>query len=79
MADKDSSIIKPVESLQNIAGVTPTKRRGERKRRQDLHKQNKEESEHELNESVDEKTIGNKLTEKEDDRNSDSTRIDYCA
>ena len=31
MADKDSSMVKPVESLQNIGGVTPAKRREKRK------------------------------------------------
>ena len=46
MADYDSNMIKPVESLQNITGLTPAKRREERKRRQQLseHKKEKDES-----------------------------------
>ena len=79
MADNDSNMIKPVESPQNIAGLTPTKRREERKRQQDLHKQKSEESEQEPNESVDEETIGNELTENKNDRNPDGIGIDYCA
>jgi len=34
MADNDFSTIKPVENLQNVAGLTPTGQRQERKRRQ---------------------------------------------
>jgi hypothetical protein len=36
MAENDSNTIKPVEGFQNIAGLTPTKRREQRKRRQHL-------------------------------------------
>jgi len=75
MADNDSSIIKPMEGLQNIEGLTPTRRREERKRKQSLNKQNKEEPEEELNESVDQQGLGNELTENESDQNT----IDYCA
>ncbi|GAH45119.1 unnamed protein product [marine sediment metagenome] len=75
MADNDSSIIKPMEGLQNIEGLTPTRRREERKRKQSLNKQNKEEPEEELNESVDQQDLGNELTENESDQNT----IDYCA
>ncbi len=82
MADYDSNMIKPVEGLQSIAGLTPAKRREERKRRQQLQQENEEEGEQQLNESVDEQDIGNsdqKWTENQSDRNSDSSRIDYCA
>jgi len=79
MADKDFNMVKPVESPQNIAGLTPARRREERKRRQDLRRQKKEESEEELNEPVDEETIGNELTENENDRNTEGAGIDYCA
>jgi len=75
MADNDSSIIKPMEGLQNIEGLTPTRRREERKRKQSLNKQNKEEPEEELNESVDQQDLGNELSENESDQNT----IDYCA
>jgi len=74
MADNDSSIIKPVESLQNIAGLKPTKRREERKRRQNLQQQSNQEPEQEPDESVDQDTT-NKSAENENDQNT----IDYCA
>jgi hypothetical protein len=75
MADNDYHIIKPAESLQNIEALTPTKRREERKRKRNLTKQNSEESEEELNESVDQQDPGNELTENESDQNT----IDYRA
>jgi len=75
MADNDYNIIKPVESLQTIGGLTPAKRRKERKQRQDLHKQNKEQPEQELNNSVDEQGLRGELAEDEDNHNT----IDYRA
>ncbi len=81
MADYDSNMIKPVEGLQSITGLTPAKRREERKRRQQLQQENEQEGE-QTNDSVDEQDIENsdkKWTENQSDRNSDSIRIDYCA
>lgn len=75
MADKDSNIIKPVESLQNITGLTPARRREERKRRQDLHKKQEQETEEEPNETIDEQNLNDELTENENGQNT----IDYCA
>ncbi|MHC4570552.1 MAG: hypothetical protein ACYS0C_00550 [Planctomycetota bacterium] len=75
MADKDSNIIKPVESLQNITGLTPARRREERKRRQDLHKKQEQEIEEEPNETIDEQNLSDELTENENGQNT----IDYCA
>ncbi|MHC4475159.1 MAG: hypothetical protein ACYTEL_05925 [Planctomycetota bacterium] len=69
MADSDYSIIKPVESLQNVTGLTPAKRREERKQRRNLH----QEEEHKAEQAVDES--GDELVADEDDRHS----IDYCA
>lgn len=74
MADNDYNIIKPVEGLQNIGGLTPAKRREERKRKQNLHEQNQEESEQELNGSTEE-DLNNEITENEGDQHS----IDYRA
>ena len=57
MAEYDSNMIKPVESLQNFSRLEPTGRREERKRRQQLQEQNNEEnesSEDKLEESIDE-------------------------
>jgi hypothetical protein len=75
MADNDSSIIKPVDSLLSIPTVTPTGRREDRKRRQQPQKENKEYSEQEQNGSEDEQDLQSGLNEDEDDRNT----IDYCA
>lgn len=73
MADNDSSIIKPVESLQNIGGLTPTKRREQRKRRQNLQKQKGSQQPN------DEQDLGSEPVEDQSHENSDSTGIDYCA
>jgi len=68
MADYNSNMIKPVEGLQSITGLTPAKRREERKRRQQLHQENEEKDEQLMDESFEEQ-----------DLNPDSTGIDYCA
>jgi hypothetical protein len=83
MADNDSSIIKPVESLQNIGSLTPAKRREQRNRRQDLQKQNKQPSEEQPSEeqpsdSGDAQNLTGRLTEDKARRNSEGG-IDYCA
>jgi hypothetical protein len=76
MADSDSNIIKPVETMQNLPGVTPAKRREERKRRQERGYT----SEEEYNRQQEAET-GNKnknSVEKEKNGQSGDT-IDYCA
>ncbi len=75
IADNDFNIIKPVEGLQNIAGLTPVKHREQRKRRQDLHEEKKGESEQEPDKSVGEQDLSDELTENEEDRHT----IDYRA
>lgn len=75
MADNDSNTIKPVESLQNIPVLTPAKRREQGKRRQQLHKGNKEHPELEQDNLADEQDLDVELTENENDRDT----IDYCA
>ena len=72
MADSDYTVIKPVESLQTIQGVTPAKRREERKRRQNApHDQHEEtEADVERDEAQDPRTV------RDDD---DPHSIDYCA
>ncbi len=73
MADYDSNLIKPVESLRNVAGLAPAKRRKERGRRRQLPE---ESAEHD--ESVtDDETTSQEEIENPEDRNSDG--IDYCA
>ncbi|MHC4681699.1 MAG: hypothetical protein ACYTEK_23755 [Planctomycetota bacterium] len=55
MADYESNLIKPVKSLQTITGLTPAKKRDERKRRQQLHQEQDEQAKNE--ENVPEKQI----------------------
>ena len=75
MPDNDSSMIKPVEELQNIAALTPAKRREQRKRRQNLNEKKEHQSELETDESVDQ----SELTSELDENDSDQSTIDYCA
>ena len=75
MADYDSNMIKPVQSLKNISGLTPTKQREERKRRQQLHHESAEQDES----ARDEETPPEEQTGNKNDINSDSIGIDYCA
>lgn len=75
MPDNDYNIIKPVESLHNIAGLNPAKRREQRKRRQNLNAEQDEEAEQELNDSLEKQSPDNVPTDNENDRHS----IDYCA
>jgi hypothetical protein len=85
MADYDSNMIKPVDGMQNITGLTPVKQREQRKRRHQLPEENKEKDESgegEQSESVDEQDLGplpEKSAENENGRNPDSIKIDYCA
>jgi hypothetical protein len=77
MANNDYNIIKPVEGLQNIGGLTPTKHREEKKKRQNLNEQNEEQrklAEDELNKSTKENISGEIA---EEDRNERS--VDYSA
>lgn len=77
MADNEHDIIKSVEVLHNIGSLTPAQRRQERKKRQNLTRQNNQErkfTEDELNKSTD-KNINSEINENEQDRHS----IDYCA
>ena len=65
MVDSNHNIIKPVESLQNITGLTAAKRREERKKRQNPHEQKGPQHElakDELNESAEE-DIGSEIAE----------------
>jgi hypothetical protein len=80
MADNDFNIIKPVESLQNIAGLTPARRREERKRRHSQQEQEPQEAvEGELNKSAGNQTADGEFTENENGRLPDDTGIDYRA
>jgi hypothetical protein len=69
MAEYDSNMIKPVDSLKNISGLTPVKHREERERRRQLKHQNNENDE----------TMPEEEVRNENDINTDSIGIDYCA
>ena len=82
MVDYNSNLIKPVEGLQSITGLTSAKRREEKKRRQQFKQESQEKDEQLLNESVEQQDMDNpseKWTENQDDTDSESTGIDYCA
>jgi hypothetical protein len=66
MTDSEFPTIPPVENLQNVASLTPTGRRQERKRRQNPPRRDPEPGE-----APPDKTAAQ--------RESDSHRIDYCA
>lgn len=69
MADSDFNTVKPVESLQNVQGLTPTSRRQERRRRQDGQAGRHEEPE-DKHEQIDDTPV---LDDGQDHA------IDYCA
>lgn len=70
MADENYSIIKPVEGMQNISGLTPAKRREERKRKDSQRKgKNKQ------NRQLEEENLNDTSEQNEDDGGS----IDYRA
>lgn len=74
MADYDSHMIKPVQGLQNIAGLAPAKRRKERNRRKQLHEKSKEQDE-----SAEDKDTTSPQERAEDKNERESRGIDYCA
>lgn len=72
MPDSDLNIIKPVEGSQNIAGTTPTKRRENRKRRQQLGQQSSGQG---MNEQLEPEESSESVNEDCQDQHS----IDYRA
>jgi hypothetical protein len=77
MADNEHDIIKSVEVLHNIGSLTPAQRRQERKKRQNLQRQNDREREltkDQQSKSTD-KNVSSETPEDEQDKHS----IDYCA
>jgi hypothetical protein len=76
MADYDSNLIKPVDSLKNITGLKPVKHREERKRRrQSYHDSNEKDDET----TQEQETPPEQKAGDESDINSESIGIDYCA
>lgn len=82
MADYNSNMIKPVEGLQSITGLTPAKRRDERKRKQQFKQESRDEDEQMMNESDQQQDMDNsseEWNENRDNMNSGTAGIDYCA
>ncbi len=75
MADNDYNIIKPVDSLHSIPGLTPAKQREQRKRRQNSHGKQEENAKQQPNDLVDQQKRGEESTEVENGHHP----IDYCA
>jgi len=75
MADYDSNMIKPVQGLQNITGLSPAKRREERKHRE----QSNQKYRHEEEPSKDESAEPEAENRTEIHNNRNNRRIDYCA
>jgi len=72
MADTDFTIIKPVEGLQNVQGLSPTKRREERRRRQEPSSQHRE--------PVEAQDESDDVSEEQRPATGDDSHaIDYCA
>jgi hypothetical protein len=72
MADSDYNVIKPLETVQTIPGLTPTRRRQERKRRQETPTKHHEDEPQEQPENPQDQP-----EQRHDD--DDPHVIDYCA
>jgi hypothetical protein len=75
MADYDSNMIKPVNGLKNIAGLSSVKHREERQRRRQFNQQEEEKDQS----GQGEETLPQEKADDETDINSDSISIDYRA
>ncbi|MHC4430260.1 MAG: hypothetical protein ACYS14_02355 [Planctomycetota bacterium] len=73
MADYDTNLIKPVQSLQNIAGLAPAKRREERNSRRQSHEKDTKQDEF----AEDTEVTAQEQTQ--DKGQKDGGGIDYCA
>ena len=82
MADYDSNLIKPLEGLQRITGLTPAKQREERKRKQQFNKENNSKDEQKVDESNQLQDMDNasqQWTENTGNLDSENNGIDFCA
>lgn len=73
MADSNYNMIKPVESLQNIGGLTPVKQRKERRRKQDQQAKNHSDQKQETGKTA-ESDSGTRTP-----NTTPESSIDYCA
>jgi hypothetical protein len=80
MADNNSNIIQPVDGLQNIASLTPAERRKDRKRRQQLNQESKQnpDTENQPDNPIEEQYLHIDQTDNENEQ-SNTGGIDYCA
>lgn len=74
MADSNYNMIRPIEALQNVTGLTPVKQRKERNR-QEKQKENSQQEHEQIPEESVEIDAENKIAAQQVDPNS----IDYCA
>jgi len=74
MVDSNYNMIKPIESLHNVAGLTPVKERKERKRQKD-QKENDQKEREQTPDQAFKAEPDSKASAQQDDPNS----IDYCA
>ena len=82
MAENDFNMVKPVESLQNISGLSPAKCSEERKRRQNTSGQKKEDSEQQPAEFIEESELSGESTYGTQDvknQPQDDAGVDYRA
>lgn len=82
MADYDSNLIKPLQGLQRITGLTPAKRREERKRKQQFNRENDSKEKEKVNESIEKQDTDNsseKWTENQGNLSPENDGIDFCA
>ena len=75
MDNYDSNMIKPVDSLQNITGLAPARRREQRRRRQNFDSENKEHQD----KHNDEEIVKNQFDESISIDDGDDSKIDFCA
>ena len=75
MPDDNFNIIKPVEGLQNLAGLNPVRRREERKRRQNLKDQQDDQDEQQPDDSLEQQDFSEETVEYEDEQHT----VDYHA
>jgi len=74
MADYDTNLIKPVQGLQDIAGLAPAKRRKDRNHRRQSREKVKEQDESDKDAEA---TSHQERAKDKGDRNGGG--IDYCA
>jgi hypothetical protein len=77
MVDNNYNIIKPVDSLKNIGGLNPTKRRREGKKQQ--NPQQEDDSGQETAENFESESIEEGISKKNAENERDERSIDYRA